>query len=264
MKKIFLPLIILALFSCEEIVYKDVIKYVDRPVPVTTFVQTSKTEECVSTDTTKVEIIMPDVLANGQQAKDTTLAVTTACHMKITIKGKVQMEPLIITEDSIVYRDTTIYITNTVNVPGPTVTLYRDTTIYETKVVYTTNTIYLFPGSSAFYIPEPYKIHYDSFIEEGLKRNAPMTGGEVILTLVKPNELSGEGWVSESWEIQGFQWIIRLSDELTVEQSRSAIFRELARMQLNKKYSQDINKIMSPYFDPSRTVSKLQIDELFQ
>lgn len=264
MNKIYPLLFVATLIGCEEIVYKDVIKYVDRPVPAT-FVQTSKTEECVSQDTTKVEILMPDVTANGTQSKDTTLAVTTACHMKITIKGKVVMEPILITKDSIVFRDTTIYITKNVPTPVPGPTVYKDTTIYETRIVYeTVEYKYLFPGQSVTYIPQPFEIHFQSFRDAANERTKPLPGGDIVLSQVDPNELAGENWTSDSFEMAGFQWVIRISSDLTVEQSKSAIFRELGRMQLKKKYSNDVNKIMSPLFSVTRQITTNDLNILFQ
>lgn len=274
MKKVY-PLLFVAtlmLLGCTETIYEEVIKYVDRPVPgPTQFVETSRTEECVTTDTAKVEIILPDAIVNGQQVKDTLLAVTKACHIKITIKGKVAVpHKLVEVHDSIPYavHDSIpypVYVDRPVPVltPGPTV--YKDTTIYETRIEYlATEYVYLFPGQSVFSVPEPLMQYYTSFIQDAQARGKAPTGGDLIVQYVKSEDLPGENWVSGSVQMSGWQNVIYLDEGLLVEHSKAALYRELSRLELKKQYSNDVNKIMSPLFSVTRQITTNDLNILFQ
>src|SRR5688572_29217168 len=155
--KIFLPLIILALFSCEEIVYKDVIKYVDRPVPTlaSTFITVYDTIETVRTDTVEVKVIVHET--------DTLIQYVTRDSLIIQTVEKVVHHT-----DSIIIHDVdTVWLT------------VHDTTVlteYVQRVVYESY-FYLFPGQSANHVPDELKPYYDSFIADANARNAPLTGG---------------------------------------------------------------------------------------
>ena len=235
-----------SLFSCTETIYEEVLKtdtvFVNRPVM--SFVTLPATRDTIFIrDTVRIETVITNT--------DTLLQVVTKDSLIIKV-----------VEKEIYIRDTVV-VTNTVK---ETVTLTDTITVveYETRIVYlNTEYIYIFPGQSVTYIPEPFEPHFQAFRDEANARNKPLPGGDMVLMRIDPSELAGDNWVSDSWEVAGFQWILRISDQLTVEQSRSAIFRELARMQLGKKYVTDQNKIMCPWHNVNEPMTTQQLNDLF-
>ena len=244
---ILFALILIGLGSCTETIeieklVRDTV-WLQRPSLAPSFITLYDTIETVRTDTVEIQTVITKT--------DTLLLVVTRDSIVYQIQEKevTTYDTIIIVERDTIFQ--TLY---------DTITL----TEYETRIVYlNTEYIYIFPGQDAFYIPEPFMPHYLSFIAEANARNKQLPGGSVVLTQVDPSELTGEGWVSESWEIAGFQWIIRLSNELTVEESKAAIFREMGRWQLKKQYSKDVNKIMSNFFRTSPEPTTSEINTLF-
>jgi len=87
----------------------------------------------------------------------------------------------------------------------------------------------------------------------------------LLITYAKEEDLPGEGWTSYSfrhgWDYS--QMIIQISERVPYEQARSCVFREMARLQLKRKYVTDVNKIMCPLWDVSREITQTDLDVLF-
>ena len=263
----------LALGSCteeiiiEKIVHDSIPYAVPGPVQFApTFVPQSVDSSCQKTDTTNVEIKIKEIFENGEFKKDTVLAITTACYLKITVRGKVSIPPKIVysVRDSLIYEDSLIFIDRPVPYPVPGPTVYKDTTIVEQRVVYV-STEYVWIGARSInFVPEHLQSIYVEFFKEAEAHGKPQPGGNVIISYVPAEELAGENWVSDSFDFVGDQWVIRLSEELIVEHSKAAMFRELARWQMKKKYSNDVTKVMSPLFDPTIPLIETHLNVLFQ
>jgi hypothetical protein len=88
----------------------------------------------------------------------------------------------------------------------------------------------------------------------------------LLITYAKEEDLPGENWSSYSfrhgWDYS--QMIIQISEEVPSEQARSCIFRELARLQLKKKYTTMPDRIMNPLFSPMATITANHLNELFR
>lgn len=229
------------LLGCTETVYEEILKtdtvFLARP----SFVQLPATRDTVVIrDTVTVTIVQHDTIINNIHTVDTVFQVVTKDSLIIKV-----------VEKEVFIRDT-IVVTNTVK---ETITLTDTVTVveYETRVVYlNTEYVYIFPGNSTTFIPEPLRAIHQSFFDECQKRNKQLPGGDLVISYVAPGELPGDGWNSYSELMAGSQWVIYVNDQLTVEQTYTLLYRELGRIQLAKKYSQDPNKIMSPIFDPSK------------
>lgn len=245
------------LLGCdEETVYRDVIKYVDRPAPPT-FVTVTETKECESTDTLKIQIELADIWKNGYFQKDSVLALTTACHALITVKGYTLVPKDTVVRDSIVYQDRVEYVDRPVKVYD---------TLWQTKVEQRVinQTEYIFPGNSVTYIPTDLQGYVNEFYAKCNELNIPLIGGDVVFSYVPQKDLPGVNWSSTTFEMAGNQQVIQLREDLIWEESRAAVFREMARWQLKKQYVTDISKILCPLFrtSPDPTVSEINI--LFQ
>jgi hypothetical protein len=88
----------------------------------------------------------------------------------------------------------------------------------------------------------------------------------LLITYAKEEDLPGENWTSYSfrhgWDYS--QMIIQISEEVPSEQARSCIFREMARLQLKKKYTIVPDRIMNPLFSPMTVITTAHLNQLFQ
>ena len=266
--KTFLPLIILALFflgSCmetieiEKLIYDTV--YVDKPVRSLVVTQTTVIDtvyrELLRVDTVEVQVVVHDTVVNNIIQHDTVFQIKTdSIFIERVVERIVNHYDTVVVELVVNHTDT-IYVDKIVTIHD-TITEIQ----YEQTVVYLATT-YLFPGQSVFFIPEPLMPHYRSFIQDAQSRGKSPTGGDLIVQYVKSEELFGEGWVSSSVQMSGWQNVIYLDEGLLPEQSKAAMYRELSRLELRKQYSKDVNKIMSNFFRTSPEPTSQEINQLF-
>lgn len=218
----------------EKLVYDTV--YVDRPIR--SLVTTSKTDTVVIRDTVTVTVVQHDTLINNVYHTDTLIQVVTKDSLIIKEVTKTVTE-----------YDTITIVNNVVDT-----VILRDTVEIvkiQQRVVYLA-VEYVFPGRSIFYIPDDLLPIYNQFVADATSRGKNLPGGNVIVQYVTDDELIGDGWSSYGAEMSGFQYVIYLSETLTQDLAYSAMYRELTRWQLKKKYSNDINRIICPLFDPER------------
>jgi hypothetical protein len=266
------------LTSCtEEIIIDRWIKgdsipypvYVDRP----TFVAVSQSTECVSTDTLDVSVVIGDIVKNGQIEKDTAVKVSTACTALIRIRGYI-----LVPKDSVLVPGPIQYLPGDsipYPVPGPVEYVQVPDTTWITKieqrVIYKDTLYVLVETRQVFYVPDELMPYVSDFYTLAGQYGQEALGGMLLITYAKEEDLPGENWVSASFR-HGFdysQMILMVSEEIPSEYLYTAILRELARMQLKKKYVTDTNKIMSPLFDPYRLTinsanKKPFLDDLFK
>jgi hypothetical protein len=230
--------------SCTETIYDEVIKldtiYLSRPL--TSIITERDTIHAV--DTVKVEVVIHET--------DTLIQIVT--KDSIIIK---EVEKLVTVYKTIIERDT-ITVTDTVFIDVVQIeqrVIYHDT-LYVTSMIREVTSI-----------PDELRPHVQYFYEQATARGKVTIGGNMIIQYVKQSDLPGEGWTSNSFNLNSSaysgQMVIQISEEVPSEQARSCILRELARMQLNRQYVTDVDKIMCPLFDPYRTITQSDLDVLF-
>lgn len=256
MKKLIplIPFVLLfALSNCTETIYEEIFKtdtvYLQRP-PIVQFSETVRVDTVEKTlvrvDTVEVTVVVHET--------DTVVQIKTDSIFIEKIVEKIihHYDTVVKTLVNTVYVDKIITIHDTVK-----------TTVYEQRVIYQ-SIEFVFPGRSTFYVADEFKGYYDDYNKAASDRNVFLNGGNVVITRVNPDNLPAEGWVSNFYYVASDQAVIEISEQLPIEQCRAAIYREMTRWQLKKKYSNDISKILSPLFrtSPEPTVSEINI--LFQ
>jgi len=228
---IWITAIMMALSSCTETEYREIIKYVDRPALAPTFITVRDTVR----DTVEVKVVIHET--------DTVIKVVTKEVIKVV--------------DKIVNHYDTI-INNVVQTIHDTTVL----TVYDRSVIYKDsfwivdpfNMVTFFPNEVAPFIAE----FAQSCWDRGLQVNS------MPLLVQYSNNLPGENWSSFSYIVGFQQMIIEISDKLPAEQQRAGILRELNRLQRNKKYTTVDDRIMNPLFPPDRTITAAHLNELYK
>lgn len=244
-KLILLPFIILFLLSnCTETIYDEVIRidtvWLERAQSLApTFVTT--TDTVFITDTVSVEVIVTEV--------DTVFKVIT--RDSIIIK---EVEKIIYHTDTL-----TIVETDTVEIiRHDTVTL----TIYDRTISYRDTFWVIDPFNMVTFVPNELQPYVTEFHQSCLDRGIFVNGMPLLVQYT--NNLPGESWNSFSYVVGFQQLIIELNEKLPPEQQRAGILRELNRLQRNKKYVTDVNKIMCPLWSPARIITTQDLDELYK
>jgi hypothetical protein len=175
-----------------------------------------------------------------------------------------------ITKDSIIIKEVEkiVYHTDTVTIVDlDTVEIIRhDTvtlTVYDRTVVYL-DTLFI-PGyiRPTWDVPLDLMPHLEEFFE--LSRQYGYNAELGMLIVHYTNDLPGENWISSSFKMgDNDQWVIFLDQRLPAVLHRSSMFRELGRLSLNKKYSNDPARIMSPLFKYDAPITQKHLDELFK
>lgn len=266
MKKLLLPFALLALFflGCTKTEYEEIIKYIDRPGP-TQFIATSTETECKGIDTLSLSI---EIKQNGAFDKDTLMHLSTACQALIKIRGYVLVpkETIVVPGDSVPYP--VPYPVPGDSIPYPVYdTIWQ--TVYDRTVIYHDTAFVSDADHPTSWVPSELTPFMSEFQDEAFKRNKVVNGMPIIVQYVHPEDLPGDSWVSFSYHF-GNQYVIQVTESLPTEYLYSAMFRELARLELvpRKKYSSDPNKIMCNLFDPFRLTTnspdkKQYLDVLF-
>jgi hypothetical protein len=116
-------------------------------------------------------------------------------------------------------------------------------------------------------IPDELRPHVQYFYEQATAHGKVTIGGNMIIQYVKQVDLPGEGWTSNSFNLNSSaysgQMVIQISEEVPSEQAKSCILRELARMQLKRKYTTTPDRIMNPLFDINAVITTNHLDQLF-
>lgn len=280
MKKLLIPFTLLALFflgACEETVYKEVIKYIDRPVPgPTQFITTSTETECEGIDTLSLSV---EIKQNGTFDKDTLMHLSTACYALLKIRGYVLVpkETVLVPGDSVPYPvpypvpgdsipypvpGDSIPYPVPYPVPGP---IQYDTVWeirYDRTVVHKDTFWVIDPFNMVTFIPNEVLPFVVEFHQSCQDRGIFIDGKPLLVQY--SNNLPGEGWNSFSYVVGFQQLIIEINEQLPPEQQRAGILRELNRLQRNKKYTTIPDRIMNPLFDPAATITASHLNELYK
>jgi hypothetical protein len=169
-------------------------------------------------------------------------------------------DTVVVTVHDTIYQDVHHYDTIVKNViQHDTVTL----TVYDRTVMYL-DTLYvtydMWPTTS---MPEEIAPLYADFNEIAFNHGKGPLDGHIIIQYVQQSELPGENWNSNSFKFAN-NHIIYLNVNLPTEQQRAGMYRELNHLNYGKQYSNDVNKVMSPIFDPARTITTQQLNQMFQ
>jgi hypothetical protein len=247
----------LFLASCETVEIEKLITdtvYIDRPVPGptnTVTVTIRDTVETVIRDTVKVEVIVRDTIVNNVHTTDTVVQVVT----KDSIVYKI-VEKIVTIRDTveIVVRDTVV---NTVTIRDTVerVITVRDTVEVirvEQRVMYR-DTLYI-PTvfKSTYSVPEELQPYVVEFYRLSNVYNRDTPGGPLIIQYGNPEDMPGDGWNSYSFWMGG-QAVIGVNVNVPTAQLFTCILREMARLQINKKYTTG-DKIMNTHFPPDKVL----------
>lgn len=234
--------------------------------PITNFVQTKVVDtvyrDLLRVDTVEVKVVVHDtvVVVNNVETVRTDTVVqikTDSIFIERIVEKIVNHYDTVVTERIITNVDT-VYIDKVVTVHD---TIY--VTEYEQRVIYQ-SVQFLFPGQSTWYVPDEFMTYYLDYDKAARDRNKLLPGGDLVVTRVNPDNLPGENWVSNFYIMAGDQAIIEISEQLPIEQARAALYRELTRWQLKKKYSNDVTRIMSPLFPVTKVITTNDLNILFQ
>jgi hypothetical protein len=259
--KLIIPFLLISLFflgcetvEVERLVYDTV--FVDKPRTVApSLVTVRDTVTQIITDTVTVEVLIRDTVINNITTVDTVIHVVT----KDSIIYK-EVEKLVYVYDTVTqivnhYDTITEYVTDTVTI---------NTIVYDRSIV-SRDTVYLIAGMirPTTSIPEeliPLLLEYGEISEQYGKASP---GAEMIIQYMPQSEMPGESWSSFSFDFSN-QWVIYLDVNVPLEQQRAGLFRELMHLHHSKQYSNDPDKLMSPLWNPARTITTQDLNELFQ
>jgi len=244
---LFFALALIGLGSCTETIYDEVIKidtlWLERAQSLApTFITVTDTIHLV--DTVRVEVIMHET--------DTVIQIITRDSLIIK-----EVEKIVYHTDTVIVHDVdTVVIT------------LHDTTVvtqYIQQVRYYDTLYVLVESRQVFYVPDELMPYVSDFYTLAGEYGSGALGGMLLITYAKEEDMPGEGWTSYSfrhgWDYS--QMIIQISEKVPHEQARSCVYREMARLQLKRKYVTDVNKIMCPLWDVSRAITQNDLDVLF-
>lgn len=255
----------LILGSCTETIYEEIIKtdtvFISKPQSLaTTFITVRDT--VVIRDTVEVKVIVRDTIVNDIHTTDTVYQVITKDSVIIR-----EVEKIVYHTDTVkvIVHDTVIndvhhYDTIVRNViVHDTVEVY----VYDRTVIYLDTFVTVSYMRPVWSVPEDIIPHVEEFYSLCHQYGLNPPGGIMIIQYV--TDLPGENWSSNSFQISdNSQMIIELDQKYPAALQRAGVFREMAKLQLNKKYTQIPDRIMNPVFSPQTTIIKKHLDELFQ
>ena len=246
--------------SCTEYEILNTIDtvYIEKPAARSVAQATiTQIDTVIIIDTVEVKVIVHDTIIHNIHTTDTLIQVVTKDSIIIKEVEKI-----------VNYYDTIYQVVNNYDtiVEYVTDTVFVDVTQIEQRVIYH-DTLYVITEIRPVYsVPDEIQPYVEDFYTLAAQYGKQFAGGVLIVSYVHADDLPGEGWVSESFWIGGQpygQMYIGISEEIPAEQQRASILREMARLQLKRKYVTDVNKIMSPLFDPYQTITQSDLNVLF-
>lgn len=189
----------------------------------------------------------------------------------------IEYDSILIVGDSIPYAvevpgtDSIIYV----NVPGPIQykvdTVYRVRTVIEYDTISTiehsySDTLYVQPGRGIHSIPDELKPIVDEFYKDAQLRKLLPEGGLLYITIT--NNLDAILQAISYREYGNLRIIV--NGNQTIDEMFIPLYRELARDQLNREYSLDINNPMYMFYPnnkirySNRSQYKSEIDKIFE
>ena len=179
----------------------------------------------------------------------------------------------IITRDSLIIKEVEkiVYHTDTVivhDVDTVVITLHDTTVVtqYIQQVRYYDTLYVLVESRQVFYVPDELMPYVSDFYTLAGEYGSGALGGMLLITYAKEEDMPGENWSSYSfrhgWDYS--QMIIQISEKVPHEQARSCVYREMARLQLKKKYTTTPDRIMNPLFPVTAAITTNHLNELFK
>lgn len=177
-----------------------------------------------------------------------------------TIETPGKEVPVYITKDSIIYVQSPPQI--------QIVTEYHDRVIMDTVVISTTiyrDTLYIQPGRGTHSIPKELQPMVTQFFKDAQDHGYVPTGGLLFVTIEKIDD------VLQAYSYNTYaQLNIVLNSNQTFDEMFLPLYRELARHQIGRQYSQDPTDLMYPFY-PSNKIRwsnrgqfKNELDEVFE
>jgi hypothetical protein len=243
------------LSSCTETIIDEIIKldtvYINTPRSVSASVIVTH-DTVVIRDTVEVRVIVHDTIINTIHTTDTLIQVVTRDSIIIR-----EVEKLVTVYDTIIQNFVdTVYVTDTVEIRVVQI---------EQRVLYLDTLYVLVESRQVFYVPDELMPYVSDFYTLAGQYGQEALGGMLLITYAKEEDLPGELWTSTSfrhgWDYS--QMIIQISEEVPSEQARSCIYRELARLQLKRKYTTTPDRIMNPLFNIDAVITTNHLDQLF-
>jgi hypothetical protein len=233
----------LALGSCETVEIEKLVfdtVYIDRPIQ--SFVPRTITDtvfinrESIRTDTVEVKVVVTQT--------DTLIQVVT---------DSVYIDKLVLVHDTIKITDIdTVFLTQTIIDVD---TIFQTETITDTVFIthhHYLDTMYVIGTIRPVYsVPDELQPFVEDFYMQAAKYGHNAPGG--VLLVYYTDNLPGEGWSSHSYDLGG-QMVVEISGSIPPHQLYTPMLRELARLQLGKKYTNIPDRIMNPVFPPERLV----------
>jgi len=257
--------LMLALGACETIEIEKLIYdtvYVDRPPKAVAASFITTVDTVVIIDTVEVKVIVRDTVILEVHTTDTVYQYITKDSLIIK-----EIEKVIYHTDTLiqVVHDTVINNIHHYDTVTETIILHDTVTVkvYDRTVVYLDSFVvvsYMRPVES---IPEDIIPHVAEFYALCQQHGVQAPGGYMIIQYVA--ELPGEGWSSNSFQISdNSQIIIELDQRYPAALHRAGVLREMAKIQLGKKYTQIPDRIMNPTFSPEATITTNHLNQIFQ
>jgi len=251
--------------SCEvyEIVNTVDTIFVDRPVNSLAPSFITVRDTIVVRDTVSTTVFIRDTIVNNIHTTDTIFQVVTKDSVIVRVVEKVvnHTDTVVVTVHDTIYQDVHHYDTIVKNViKHDTITL----TVYDRTVIYLDTAVIVSYMRPTYSVPDDIQPFIEEFYTLANQYGLTTEGNGVIIVQYV-TELPGENWSSNSWTVsENSQNIIELDQRYPAALHRAGIFREMSRLFLNKKYVTDVNKIMSPLFDPQTIITKQHLDILFK
>lgn len=142
--------------------------------------------------------------------------------------------------------------------------VYLTDTIAITQVVHV-DTLYIYPARGVYSVPRELQPIVDAFYQDAFDRGFNAYGGHISITVEPIDD------VLQAYSYRTYGQVnLVINSNHTTDESLLPIYRELARWQLKKEYSQDPSHPMFPFFASNvvrysnRAQHKLVIDKIFQ
>lgn len=260
-------ILMLALGSCTETILEEIIKvdtvFVSKPQTVApTFITVRDT--IVVRDTISTTVVIRDTIVNNVVVHDTIFQVV----VKDSIIVK-QVEKVVNHYDTIIQLvyDTIINNIHTTDTVFKTIVQHDTVTLMTevNRVIYL-DTLYIPIFNRVINsIPTEIMPYIQEFYQLAGQHGHLVQGGPMLVVYVHESDLPGEGWNSNSYWIGGNygNMYLELNEELSTEQQRASVFRELSRLQLKRKYTNVPDRIMNPLFPPDTEITNNHLNVLF-
>lgn len=253
-------ILMLALGSCTETILDEIIRidtvFIDRPIQgfAPTFI--TKIDTVVIRDTVNITVVLHDTILHNIHTVDTLIKIIykDSLIIKEVVKTITECDTVTVTVVNDIHHYDTVRITDTVTVVK-----------IEQRVIYKDTLFVVLEFHPVTWIPNELYPFVVSFLNDAVAYGHFPNGRPLLIQYV--DDLPGEDWSSQSYVV-GSQTVIELHSSVLVEHHFSSIYREMARLQLNRKYNTR-DDIMNILFPPDKVTANsanksFYLDKLFK